>query len=123
MVDHARVTVLNRMRLGARLAAAFAIVVLLLLVVMATALTTAADQGDEAERMARAQRFVGLMKDAKFDAADFNGWQTAYAFDVHRGVADAAQDSGSSRATFLKSIDTFTTTVAAASEAATNATM
>ncbi|BCY08419.1 methyl-accepting chemotaxis protein [Actinoplanes sp. L3-i22] len=115
-------TILNRVRLGTRLTTAFALVVVLLLVVMATALTTAKHQGDAADRMARAQRFAGLMQDAKYSAADFNGWQTAYAFDAHRGVADAATDTGASRASFLESIKTFQTTVTAASEAANTAT-
>jgi methyl-accepting chemotaxis protein len=79
-------TILNRLRLGQRLAAAFGAVVALLLVIMASALSTASRQGAAAERMTRAQVFGGLMKDAKYAAADFNGWQTAYAFDAHRGV-------------------------------------
>ncbi|GAA2890053.1 chemotaxis protein [Actinoplanes cyaneus] len=114
-------TLLNQVRLGSRLATAFAVVVALLLVVMATALTTSQHQGDAADRMAAAQRFVALTKDAKFSSADFNGWQTAYAFDVHRGVGDAAQDTGDSRASFLASMKTFRATVADASAAATSA--
>jgi len=39
----------------------------------------------------------------KYQAADWNGWQTAYAFDALRGVPDAASDSGSSRKAFLAS--------------------
>ncbi|GIE91286.1 methyl-accepting chemotaxis protein [Actinoplanes regularis] len=120
LAERTIVTILNRMRLGMRLAVAFASVVVLLLVVMAAGLLTASRQGDAADRMAQSQRFVGLMKDAKFSAADFNGWQTAYAFDARRGVPDAAQDTGSSRKSFLESIETFRTTVAAAAEAATS---
>ncbi|MEV6350859.1 methyl-accepting chemotaxis protein [Actinoplanes sp. NPDC051851] len=112
--------ILNRVRLGARLTAAFVAVVVLLFVVMAAALTTTARQGSAAQRMAAAQNFVALMKDAKYSAADFNGWQTAYAFDALRGVAGAAQDTGDSRASFLDAIQTFQTTVAAATEAATS---
>ncbi|MFI1996200.1 methyl-accepting chemotaxis protein [Actinoplanes sp. NPDC020271] len=115
-------TILNRVRLGSRLATAFAVVVVLLLIVMTTALSTSKHQGDAADRMARAQRFVELMKDAKFRAADFNGWQTAYAFDVHRGVAGAAQDTGASRASFLASIASFWTIVTDAAADATDAT-
>jgi methyl-accepting chemotaxis protein len=37
----------------------------------------------------------------KYDAADWNGWQTAYAFDAIRGVKDAASDTGDSRKAFL----------------------
>ncbi|MCY1143765.1 methyl-accepting chemotaxis protein [Actinoplanes sp. Pm04-4] len=112
-------TVLNRVGLGLRLATAFAVVVVLLLVVMAAALVTGSRQDTAVGRMERAQQFVELMKDAKFSAADVNGWQTAYAFDARRGVSDAAQDTGSSRKAFLASAQTFTDTVAAATRAAT----
>ncbi|MEI2700977.1 MAG: methyl-accepting chemotaxis protein [Baekduia sp.] len=43
----------------------------------------------------------------KFDAADFNGWQTAYAFDVARGTAGATSDKVGSRKAFLASAKTF----------------
>ncbi|MEV4347169.1 hypothetical protein AB0J83_22160 [Actinoplanes sp. NPDC049596] len=72
-------TVLTRFRLGWRLAAAFAVVVLLLLVVMVVALATSSRQEQAAAQMERAETFVALVKDAKFTAADLNGWQTAYA--------------------------------------------
>jgi methyl-accepting chemotaxis protein len=39
----------------------------------------------------------------KYQAADWNGWQTAYAFDAGRGVANAADDDGESRAFYLAS--------------------
>jgi methyl-accepting chemotaxis protein len=58
---------------------------------------SAATLSGEASRMAQ----LGL--DAKYQAADWNGWQTAYAFDVIRGVKGATDDSASSRAAFLAS--------------------
>jgi methyl-accepting chemotaxis protein len=51
-----------------------------------------------------------LTRDAlqvKFRSADFNGWQTAYAFDVFRGAPDATSDSGESRKAFLDSVASF----------------
>jgi len=42
---------------------------------------------------------------ARFQVADMNGWQTAYAFDALRGVPDAALDSGASRSSFLTSAE------------------
>ncbi len=45
---------------------------------------------------------VKLVLDARFLAADMNGWQTAYAFEVRRGKSAAAQDSGAARAQFLR---------------------
>ncbi|WP_088312864.1 methyl-accepting chemotaxis protein [Kineosporia sp. R_H_3] len=41
---------------------------------------------------------------AQFDFADFNGWQTAYAFDVARLGAGAAADTADSRKAFLGSV-------------------
>src|SRR5690349_22232109 len=111
-------SVVNRVTLGVRLAAAFAAVVLLLLVVMVAALVSASASSAATTRMGRAQQFVALMKDAKFSAADFNGWQTAYAFDAVRGVAGAAQDNGDSRKAFLASTRKFGATVSAASSLA-----
>jgi methyl-accepting chemotaxis protein len=120
--DHVGVTMLTRMRLGVRLAVAFAIIVGLMLIMMAEALATSSSQHTATDRMERAQQFVATVKDAKFSAADFNGWQTAYAFDALRGVADAAADTGSSRKAFLASVDTFRTrTEAAAGLAPTGA--
>src|SRR2546430_17728590 len=39
----------------------------------------------------------------KYQAADWNGWQTGYAFDIVRGVPGAAADSADSRKAFLDS--------------------
>ncbi|MEU4163140.1 methyl-accepting chemotaxis protein [Actinoplanes sp. NPDC026670] len=100
-------TILTRMRLGVRLAVAFTVIVGLMLLMMTEALATSASQHSATDRMERAQQFVATVKDAKFSAADFNGWQTAYAFDALRGVANAATDTGSSRAEFLASVGTF----------------
>ena len=41
---------------------------------------------------------------AQFDFADFNGWQTAYAFDVTRLGVPAASDTADSRKAFLASV-------------------
>lgn len=69
-------------------------------------------QGITAEQEAREDlvRALQLTRDAmeiKFLAADFNGWQTAYAFDIIRGVPDATADKGSSRSKFLTSAAAF----------------
>jgi methyl-accepting chemotaxis protein len=42
-------------------------------------------------------------KELKYQAADWNGWQTAYAFDINRGVENATDDSGDSRKAYLAS--------------------
>jgi methyl-accepting chemotaxis protein len=62
--------------------------------------------GLSAQRQASLRTTVGnsLVEQAlqvKYDAADWNGWQTAYAFDATRGVKNAASDTGDSRKAFL----------------------
>ena len=43
----------------------------------------------------------------KYRASDFNGWQTAYAFDIVRGAPGATNDSAESRKAFLASAASF----------------
>ncbi|GIJ43562.1 hypothetical protein Val02_04480 [Virgisporangium aliadipatigenens] len=43
--------------------------------------------------------------DVKYLAADWNGWQTAYAFDVVRGLPGATDDGASSRKAFLEATE------------------
>ncbi len=52
-------------------------------------------------------RLTYLALETKFLAADFNGWQTAYAFDVVRGVPGATEDEAFSRRHFLDSSQSF----------------
>lgn len=54
-----------------------------------------------------ANQLTYLALETKFLAADFNGWQTAYAFDVIRGVPDATEDEAFSRRHFLESSHNF----------------
>ena len=54
-----------------------------------------------------ANRLTYLGLETKFLAADFNGWQTAYAFDVIRGVPGATDDEAFSRRHFLDSSQNF----------------
>ncbi|WP_203819731.1 methyl-accepting chemotaxis protein [Paractinoplanes ferrugineus] len=48
-----------------------------------------------------------LAMQVKFRSADFNGWQTAYAYDVSRQVPGATSDKAPSRAAFLASAQAF----------------
>ncbi|WP_052941465.1 GGDEF domain-containing protein [Chromobacterium subtsugae] len=45
--------------------------------------------------------------EVKFDAADLNGWQTGYAFDIIRHVDGATRNDAVSRAEFLRSAGNF----------------
>jgi two-component system cell cycle sensor histidine kinase/response regulator CckA len=66
---------------------------------------------DRQETMAsearRAQELAHTAQQVKFRAADFNGWQTAYALDIVRAVPKAADDTSASRAKFLAAAVTF----------------
>ncbi len=59
------------------------------------------------ERLADALKLTHHAMELKFLAADFNGWQTAYAFDVVRNTPGAVEDNSKIRATFLKSATDF----------------
>jgi methyl-accepting chemotaxis protein len=62
---------------------------------------------DGASRLAEAQVTTRVAMQVKFRSADFNGWQTAYAFDVLRGVPGATDDTTGSRRDFLASAARF----------------
>ncbi|WP_051551471.1 methyl-accepting chemotaxis protein [Nocardioides sp. URHA0020] len=62
-------------------------------------------QQDASTTVERYLALSGDLADVRFDTADWNGWQTAYAFDAVRGVPDAATDSGESRRAFLDAAD------------------
>ncbi|MEZ5255725.1 MAG: methyl-accepting chemotaxis protein [Ilumatobacteraceae bacterium] len=54
-------------------------------------------------RADQAEEIAITSEELKFHAADLNGWQTAYAFDISLGVPGAALDTSESRAAFLDS--------------------
>ncbi len=59
-------------------------------------------QQERASAAVEAQmRLAAEVQEIRYETADWNGWQTAYAFDALRGVKDAASDTGESRAAFL----------------------
>ncbi len=87
--------------------AAFATVALLMLVVGAAALWSGARQRTATETLAELAETERLAMQVKFRAADFNGWQTAYAFDIIRGAEGAAADEAASRKAFLDSAASF----------------
>ncbi|WP_432486796.1 methyl-accepting chemotaxis protein [Kineococcus sp. SYSU DK018] len=112
-------TVLHELRLGHRLAACFCVLVLMLLAVMVAGLSASASQGAAAERLQTQQRFGAAAHDAKYAAADLNGWQTAYAFDVVRGTAGAAEDGAGARKAYLEAADRFEEALAELAERST----
>jgi methyl-accepting chemotaxis protein len=64
-------------------------------------------QRADTQAASSAQQLAILATQAKFQTADFVGWQTGYAFDTNRGVADAASDTVGQRAQFLASTEAF----------------
>jgi methyl-accepting chemotaxis protein len=97
----------NNLRVGVRLGAAFGAVVLLLCTVAVVGLAGGASQGSAAQTLSERMALTRDAMQIKFRAADFNGWQTAYAFDITRGVKGATSDDAASRKAFLGAADTF----------------
>ncbi|SNR40425.1 two-component system sensor histidine kinase NtrB [Actinoplanes regularis] len=98
---------LGRIRVSTRLFGAFGSVALLLIVMISVAVASSVAQRHASQR---ASESFALRRDAlvaKFRAADFNGWQTAYAFDTIRGVPGATDAAGRMRAKFLASTAAF----------------
>jgi methyl-accepting chemotaxis protein len=64
-------------------------------------------QSADASRLAASAAATDHALQVKFRSADFNGWQTAYAFDIIRGAKGATDDNGASRKAFLASAAAF----------------
>lgn len=101
---------MNRLRsaqVGLRLAVAFGLVGILLIVVVVAGLSGSASQHRAQSVVVADGALARQVLQVKFRAADFNGWQTAYAFDAVRGTTGATDDSAGSRKAFLDSADSF----------------
>ena len=115
---------LRRVRVVTRLSAGFLAVALCVLAIWAVALSSAGGTRTAATSLSDALARVEAAMQVKFRSADFNGWQTAYAFDIVRGAKGATDDTAPSRAAFLASMKTFGTeldTLAAAHLSASEA--
>ena len=98
---------LSRLSIGARLYVAFGIILFLLAVVVAVSLWSNTKQGAASHAQSVEAQALSDLDQLKFRVADINGWQTAYAFDIDRGVKGAALDTGTARSEFLKSAGEF----------------
>ena len=97
-----------RRSVGARIGGTAALLLLLLAVVAAVALQGFGRARGRAPTGSRTTaRSTELAGTARFRTADFAGWQTGYAFDVARGVPDAASDGVGQRKEFLASTAAF----------------
>ena len=94
---------LRRFSIRARL---IALAVLPLVLIAVVALVAVLGFSSDTAASQKAASSADISNDAQslqYQAADYNGWQTAYAFDVIRGVKGAAEDNADSRKAFLAS--------------------
>jgi len=99
-------TLVRRLRLGARLGACFALVLVLLGVVVAIGAIALQRQSDSAGRVRDLQTLRRQVDDQKYYDGDISGWQVAYAWDVYRlGPQKAVDPSSDNRKGFLTDAD------------------
>ncbi|WP_203996953.1 methyl-accepting chemotaxis protein [Virgisporangium aurantiacum] len=97
----------SNVSVGVRLTVNAVVTLALLLGVAALGYSVTSKQSRLAGEANDAALVVEAAKQVKFRSADFNGWQTAYAFDVARGLPNAVADSSDSRKQFLAAADAF----------------
>ncbi|MFG1605083.1 methyl-accepting chemotaxis protein [Actinoplanes sp. NPDC049265] len=98
---------MRRFRISARLSATMLILLVLLGGIAVVGIVAISSLRQATATVGDYRETTRLAGQVKFRAADFNGWQTAYAFDAVRGVEGAAADTGASRKSFLASADAF----------------
>ncbi|WP_433833914.1 methyl-accepting chemotaxis protein [Actinoplanes sp. CA-015351] len=98
---------LRNLKIGMRLGVAFTGVCLCMIAAIGIGLWGQHRASDATSELAAAEAANSAALVAKFRTADFNGWQTGYAFDTIRGVANATDDSVGQRASFLASTEAF----------------
>ena len=97
----------SNVAVGRRLAGGFAVVTLLILVVSGIGVRSARSASTAIGQVDTSATIVQQAMQLKFRAADLNGWQTAYAFDIVNGTKGATEDTGASRKAFLASVASF----------------
>ncbi len=103
---------MRRTTLSFRLVTAFGGIGILLTAVVLVGYRGAAAEGNAAAQLTTQVRLTREALQLKFRAADFNGWQTAYAFDIIRGLKGAADDNADSRKAFLASAASYSNELA-----------
>ena len=73
--------------IGMKLYAGFGVIILLLAVTGGVALWGSSSQVKATETVIDLEKVSEAMGQARYDIADMNGWQTAYAFDIQRNRA------------------------------------
>ena len=94
---------LRRFTIRVRLIALAVLPLTLVAVVALVAVLGFSSDTNATETVAASADVANDAQSLQYQAADYNGWQTAYAFDVLRGVKGAADDTADSRKAFLAS--------------------
>jgi len=95
------------LQVGKRLAVGFLTTGLLFIGASAISLRASGQQTDALTQVDNTSQVTKGALELKFQAADVNGWQTAYALDVSLGTPNATDDSVGSRKAFLASATAF----------------
>ncbi|MCA2217872.1 methyl-accepting chemotaxis protein [Wangella sp. NEAU-J3] len=111
------VAVLRRIRISVRMVAAMTVLLVLLVGIVVFGLSAIGSLRRSTETVGTYNTATRLAMQVKFRSADFNGWQTAYAFDVAREVPDAAAETATGRVAFLAAAESFRTELAALGQA------
>ena len=98
---------LSRLTIAKRLAVAFLTISALLAGIVVLAVTTVGGLRGNLNAIADQLDTSAAALELKYDAADLNGWQTAYAFDISKGVAGATDDAVGSRKSFVEAEQRF----------------
>ena len=100
-------TVFGRLSLSKKLLCGFGSIIVLLIGVGAVGVWGSAAQSSASGRVTSLVPNVRLAMQAKYQTADFFGYQTAAAYEIARGVPGAIKPSSPNRAAFLKSRGAF----------------
>ncbi|WP_440901951.1 Tar ligand binding domain-containing protein, partial [Actinosynnema sp.] len=100
---------LRKLTIGTRLVAVMAVLMALLVATIVLGVVALSNQERALAVVDTDQDTTRIAQQVKFRSADFNGWQTAYAFDVALNGASAGSDSSTARAAFLTASREFAT--------------
>nr|WP_296073271.1 methyl-accepting chemotaxis protein [uncultured Actinoplanes sp.] len=106
-------TTLRKTKIAVRLVVSMTLLLALIVAMILIGLSAMSDQRRATADVQDHRTATRLAMQVKFRSADFNGWQTAYAYDVSRGVRGATADTATSRAAFLAAAGSFRTELAA----------
>ncbi|WP_433215399.1 methyl-accepting chemotaxis protein [Dactylosporangium sp. CS-047395] len=104
---------LRRTRVVTRLVVGFLVVALCVVGIWVSAIAAAGGTRDTADRLSASQAQVDAAQQLKFRITDVSGWQVGYAFDIVRGVPDAAADTAETRAAYLQAMRDFSAEIEA----------